>query len=302
MSQQAGGDNHAGHIGDHPAAIGHHAEHRVLDPRLIHEPARLVKSLARIPQGIVHPDVRLAVDVPRLIDQVDVRRIVLDHGRAQVVVFADIDQCHRVGLVLPPEPQGHIVGFSPHGDRFVQFGQGSISVHQHGLRQQIGPQVRTALLVGKSQVSRCLVNPAVPVRAGRRLGLFGSQLQPFPLGRRVRAGCRDGFDFRVGKILFDFDLERQRVVLDRFGGQKAGWFAIAGQRNGDHAVLLVVVGQLAVDDRQLDRSNILSVVDRLPLGDRHLFFHVELADEYLAEHQQQHTAVQQCDAAAASEQ
>ena len=81
MNQHPRGDEHATHIGNHPAHIRHHREggHFSAANFVV---AALIISFSRVAEWVVHPDLDAPIDIVNRIDQLDIGGIVLGDVRA----------------------------------------------------------------------------------------------------------------------------------------------------------------------------------------------------------------------------
>jgi hypothetical protein len=224
VGEHAGGDQHAGHVRDHPTRVRDHLQRRLFDPRpRIAEIAALIERLARVTQRIVHPDADLAaVHVPLGIDQPHEGRVVARRRGADVIVFADVDQVHRVGLVRPPEPERDVVGFVADRHPLVDV------LGRQVLRDQVRPETGAVLFAQQFDIRRGHVDS--PVHAGPGRGALGNRqnLQAVAGRRQVLTARLRIVQVGVLQELDHSDVERQFRVPDRFPGLAALAISVPG--------------------------------------------------------------------------
>ena len=82
------------------------------------------------------------------------------------------------------------------------------------------------------------------------------------------------------------------IVIDFTRLEKVRFFPIPGERNHNDVIFTFKIIAFAINQSQLDATNILSIISRLTFGHVHLLFDVVASHKPLPEHQEKHTGVQ----------
>ena len=232
----------------------------------------------------------------------DLGGIIARNRRSQVVVLADIDQLQRIIFVIPHEAQLDIERPAGHCDLLrVKADRRRIAHHQLILREQKRSQLSPVLFVDEPKVARGKIDRAA---AGPRGPPPWDRLKTKAVTRSGRVLLRipQHFDPRIAQELDHLNVKRQSIVHDGFWIAETRRLTVPCQGNHNHIILAGELRTLTVNHRQLDASDVLAEVDRLPLLHRHLFFDVVAADKPLAKHQQADTCVQHDDPGSATKQ